>query len=136
MPYTSSSAKASIGTTFTWNSVNPTEIISITGPRVTGRKIEVTNFNSGNYAEYLMGVLDTGTLNITMNYIAADAGQIGMLSDAASRTSRTWAIDFPTVGNFSGSGYIESFETNADVGGQVKLTITITVTGTVTTGST
>lgn len=135
MAYTASAAKASIGTAFTWNNAEVGEITSITGPKVSGRKIEVTNFNSGSYAEYVMGVLDTGTLTLSMNYVAANAGQISLLSDAAARTSRSWAIDFPTVGNFSGTGYVESFETNADVSGQVKLNVTICVTGTVTTAS-
>jgi hypothetical protein len=135
MTYSASAAKASLGTTFTWNSLTPTEITSITGPKLSGRKIEVTNFNSGSYAEYIMGVMDTGTITLNMNYIAADAGQIGMMADAAARTSRTWNIDFPTVGSFTGTGYVESYEPSADVSGQVKLSVTICVTGEITPGS-
>jgi hypothetical protein len=135
MTYTASSAKASLGTTFTWNSNPVGEITSITGPKASGRKIEVTNFNSTTYAEYVMGVLDTGNITINCNYIPADVGQIGLLADAATRTSRSWAIDFPTTGAFSGTGYVESYEPSANVGEQVKIAFTICVTGTITPSS-
>lgn len=138
MTYSASSAKASVGTVFTWNSTTPQEITSIDGPSVTNDEINVSNFNSGVFKEFLVGMSDPGQITLNMNYIAGDAGQIGMIADAIAnpKTLRTWTLDFPTVGQFSGSGYMLSFKPAASVGNQVTMSATIRVSGTITPSST
>jgi predicted secreted protein len=129
---TASSGVAALGTTLTWNSNAVPELdnIEMTGSR--GEKIDITNHDSADqYREYVMGLLDGGSINVTGNFLPATANQTALITDHYSRTSRTWIITCSDAGDatFTGAGVVESFRVTAPVNGKLGFEATISISG-------
>jgi len=129
---TASSGIAALGTTLTWNSNAVPELdnIEMTGSR--GERIDITNHDSDDsYREYVLGLLDGGSINFSGNFLPATANQAALWTDHYSRTARTWVITFPDTGTatFTGSGVVESIQVSAPVGGKLSVSGSIAISG-------
>jgi predicted secreted protein len=127
-----SSGVAALGTTLTWDNdlVKEMDNFDLTGSN--GDEIDITNHDSADsYKEYVLGLLDGGTLTMTGNYVSTDTGQAGMIADHYSRASKTWLITYPDTGDstFTGSGYVKSFRVTAPVAGKLGIEFTIRISG-------
>lgn len=127
-----SSGIAALGTTLTWNSNTVPELdnVEMTGSR--GEKIDITNHDSDDsYREYVMGLLDGGSINFSGNFLPATANQTALITDHYGRTSRTWIITCPDTGSatFTGTGVVESFQVSAPVNGKLSISGTIAISG-------
>lgn len=133
------SAKTGIGTllvrdvTATSKAYPIAEITKIGGPTCSSGEIDVTNFDSvGDYAEFIPGNLDGGELSIEANFIPGDTnGQIAMVADFNSRTTRTWWIHLPGAmgASFTFSAYVKSYAVIDSAKDAVKFSATLRVSG-------
>jgi hypothetical protein len=133
-------AISSVGSSFTTGTIKGTiTAISLSG--ISTAEIDVTSISSTS-KEYVMGTIDGGTIEVTVNV------------DTVSSTGAT--IDLPTAGDnqptafvlklgtgaaslqvptFSFSAYIQSVSVEASVDAQVTATYTLRITGAITTSS-
>jgi hypothetical protein len=124
---------AAYGTALTWvgNPVVELDNIDITGSN--GDEIDITNHDSPDtYKEYVLGLLDGGTLTCTGNFVPSDTtGQYAMILDHYSRTSRAWVITYTDGGaaTLGGNGYVKSFRVTAPVAGKLGVEFVIRITG-------
>ena len=123
---------AALGTTITWDNdlVKEMDNIEVTGSN--GEEIDITNHDSADdYKEFVMGLLDGGTITMSGNFVPDDTGQAGCIADHYARTSATWLVTYPDDGaaTITGSGYVKSFRVTAPVGGKLGIEFVIRVTG-------
>ena len=124
---------AALGTTLTWDSdlIPELDNIEMTGSR--GEKIDITNHDSADdYREYVLGLLDGGTINISGNFLPANAYQSAMLfTDHYARSSKTWVITYPDTGSatITGTGVLESWSIQAPVAGKLSFSAVIGISG-------
>ena len=88
------------GSTITWNAATPAELTKIGGIKISGKKVDVTNFDSpDDFREYLIGLFETDDIPLEGNYIPGDTAQAAMLTDFLARTTRAVVITLPaTIG--------------------------------------
>ena len=92
------SALNTYGTTFKWNDKDVAEITEISPPETSVKVTEVTNNDSGGFAENIVGILAGGEFSIKGNFIPGDTdGQIALRADHVAKTSRTAIITLPTA---------------------------------------
>jgi predicted secreted protein len=129
---TASSGIAALGTTITWDSnlVKEMDNIDVTGSN--GEEIDITNHDSADqYKEFVMGLLDGGTITMTGNFVPTDTGQADCITDHYARKNATWLITYPDTGSatITGSGYVKSFRVTAPVAGKLGVEFVIRITG-------
>lgn len=121
-----------MGSVFTWNSNPIAEVLTISGPKNSAAEIDVTNMDStGDYAEFIAGMLDAGEIALSMNFVPADAGQASFNTDFNARTTAAWSLVLPDTGacSISGNGYIKSYSIDDSAKDAVKLNVTIRCSG-------
>lgn len=109
------------------------EVKDISGPPQTMDTEEVTNHDSGGWKEYIPTLLDAGEVTFDVNY-TGDTSQTSLRTDQQARTLRTWniVIPFDTPETLEFSGYITNFSYNFPVAGVASGSLTIKVTGAIT----
>lgn len=123
---------AALGTTLTWNSTAVPELDNIEMTGSKGEKIDITNHDSADqYKEYVLGLLDGGSINFSGNFLPANAGQTALITDHYGRTSHTWIVTFPDAGDatFTGTGTVDSFQVSAPVAGKLSISGSIAISG-------
>lgn len=110
-------------------------LTSIGVPGPTKPEIDVTDFDSTG-AEFLPGLPDFGSMDLSGNYDAEDAGQQVLFDDAQSTatSTRNFRIDFTRQDmRFSFSGYVSKFTPTAGgVGAAYTFDASVRVSGAVT----
>lgn len=104
--------------------------ISIGGPSGSAPVIDVSHLTSTG-AEKLMGLLDEGQISIECNFLPTDAGQIACRVARLARTAYETIITFSDANTATFDAYCTGFAVSAGVNAQLKLTITLEITGTV-----
>jgi len=122
------------GTTFSWNSQVVASLRTINGIEITVDMSDVTTHQSADhYKETQPGLIDAGEVTLEGFFNQADAtGQLAMLTDLNSRTSRTGVITFPasTGTTWTFTGYITGLKIgDAPIDGEIPFTATIKPTG-------
>lgn len=101
------------------------EVNSINGPSGSAGVIDVTHLGS-TAKEKLMGLPDEGQVTFDVNLDNADAGQIALRNDRASRSKKRVAIKFNDAA--TSLWHIEAYCTGFAISGAVDDKVTASVT--------
>lgn len=128
------SAKAAFGVSLKREGVAIAEVLELGNIRYQRDFIDVTNHSSpSGYEEFIAaGIIKTGELTIVCNSIASDAAQAAIKSDWLNKTASTYTIAFPDGQGFEGEAIVTAYEYEANLREQIKLTITLKWTSTLT----
>lgn len=86
-------------------------LTSIGGLRIDADEIEVTNFDSLGYKEFISGFKDAGEVSIEgILKGGTDFGTLLALQDAG--TTEAWTIEFLDGSTLAFNGYVKTFGTN------------------------
>lgn len=122
------------------------EVKNISGPSREMSTIDVTTHSSaasGFYREFIPSLIDSGELEVELNYVPTDTTLQGLQADFTSRTKRDFRITTPG-GSGSGSGasqnidfaaYVTAFPHEFPTDDVMGANITLKITGGVTFGT-
>jgi predicted secreted protein len=141
MAYTSSAAFSPRGTQLlyqTSDSIGFQLLAEIKQADFSGQKLDladVTNFQSGQFREYLATLLDSGELTFKGNFIPSDASQAALLGFFNAATRVTYKVALPinpatglSYGHFQFLAFVSTFEwalpidKEATISGKLKIT--------------
>lgn len=127
-------AKKAWGTLFKQGSTTIAEVKSIGDVGPEAEMIDVTNFDSASgIREFIPGLIDTGSLQIEMNFLPGNSTQQGLRTNLTGRTSATYSIVWTDTGEtWSFSAYVESFKAKGAVAESLGATVTFKLTGAIT----
>lgn len=112
------------------------EVRSISGPSTETDEAEVTTHSSaaaGAYREFILTLIDAGSIEFDINYVPTDVVQQGVRSDFTNRTKRNWQLVLPgSVQTISFTGYVKTFSLDFPVDDAVTAKVSIRLTGAVT----
>lgn len=111
------------------------EITNISGPQNTLELIDATHMESPDaFREYIPSLLDGGEISFDLNYLPADANQLGLRDDLLARTRRNFHIVWTDTGGTTDlfSGYVTDFTPSAQIDDKLSASCTIKVTGPIT----
>lgn len=112
------------------------EVGTISGPSMETAETEVTTHSSaaqGAFREFILTLIDAGTLEFPINYVPGNAVHQAMRSDWLNRTKRNWQLVLPGgVETISLTGYIKSAPFEFPMDGPITQKLTIRLTGAVT----
>jgi len=100
---------------------------------------ETTNFNSGQFKEYLKTLVDSGKLTLTENRVSDDPGQVLLKAAFMSTQAFMFQITLPlsqdqvTTGDVAlFAALVESYDDTLQVGKAIKIQVGLQKTGAVT----
>ena len=112
------------------------EVVTIGGPNLSLDMIEVTHHeSSGQYKEFVAGLLDAGEITLGLNHLPANATQSnaadGLVKLLDSRVKRNMKIIFPDSGTttWTLAGFITALNPSDPVDGKAELSVTVKLTG-------
>ena len=93
--------------------------------------IDITHLSS-DAKEYTTGLIDNGTVSLTLDYDGSDAGQIVIQDAVEGSTTLKFKITLPdTLGAFTFNGIPKSFSKDISVDSVITSSVSIRVTGAV-----
>ena len=104
--------------------------ISFSG--MESEEIEITTHNNavnGRAKEKLPGLIDPGSLEIEINYIASDATHVAARNAWANQTKKNFQVLSPFGDLISCAGYIMSLPITFPIGDSINAKIKIMLTG-------
>lgn len=138
MTYTVSAAQAGRGSTIGVGAT-PTLIGEVKNAPFNRGKwqfVDVTNFQSGADKEILSTIRDNGSVEITGNRVAADAGQVAVEALYLSGAISSYTLQLPKTPTQTVSGdkyvfnaYVESSDFTVDVEKEISMKIALKVSG-------
>lgn len=109
------------------------EVRSMSGPSMETDEIDVTTHSSaaaGAFKEFIMGLIDAGSIEFDTNYVPSDPTHIGLRNDFLNRTKRNWQIVLPgAIQTISFAGYVKSMPFEFPVDDAITQKISIRCTG-------
>lgn len=112
------------------------EVRSISGPSTETDEAEVTTHSSaalGAFREFILTLIDAGSIEFDINYVPSDAVHQGVRSDFTSRTKRNWQLVLPgSVQTISFTGYVKTFSFDFPTDDAITASVSIRLTGAVT----
>lgn len=112
------------------------EVKSISGPSTETDEAEVTTHSSaaaGAFREFILTLIDAGSLEFDMNYVPTDVVQRGVRTDFLNRTIRNWQVVMPgNVQTISFAGYVKTFNFDFPTDDAITTKVSIRITGAVT----
>lgn len=109
------------------------EITSIGG---IGEEVSITSTTplSSTYAKKLAGVIDGGSLDLTINLDSEDNEISGLRTDMRARTLRNFQLVLPTETNitYSFAAYVSTFKIDAGEDSQIVANVSLAVDGQIT----
>lgn len=115
----------------TFNTVG--EVRSISGPSMETDEADVTTHSSaaaGAFREFILTLIDAGSVEFDINYVPADATHIGLRNDFLGRTKRNWQIILPgSIQTISFSGYVKTMPFEFPTDDAITAKISIRCTG-------
>lgn len=109
------------------------EVRSMSGPSMETDEIDVTTHSSaaaGAFKEFIMGLIDAGSIDFDTNYVPSDPTHIGLRNDFLNRTKRNWQIVLPgAIQTISFAGYVKSMPFEFPVDDAIMQKISIRCTG-------
>lgn len=108
------------------------EVRSVSGPSMETDEADVTTHSSaasGAFKEFIMTLIDAGSIEFETNYVPSDPTHVGIRQDFLARTKRNWQIVLPgAIQTISFSAYVKSmpyeFPTDAAITQKISLRIT------------
>jgi hypothetical protein len=100
------------------------EIRSFTGPGGAATVIDATTLSSAG-KEKVLGLMDEGTLGLSMNFNPGDAGQVMLRTERANQTRRRYRITFSDEDGTTAT--FQAFVSSYTVGGGVDALTTLEV---------
>jgi hypothetical protein len=128
MPYTSSQALETQGTTFSWDNKPVGEQVSFTGPGGTGGTYQVTNLQSTRI-EKRPNLPDEGDFSFDCNLVPGDEGQQALMADRAARTKRTAVLTLTDGTTLTFEAYCTGFSISGGVDNKVDAKVSLAITG-------
>ncbi len=101
-------------------------------PGMESDEIEVTTHNNavnGRAKEKIPGLIDPGTLEFEVNYVATDVTHIAMRNAMYAQTKKNWQLLSPQGDLTTLSGYVVSMPRTYPVGDAINAQIKILITG-------
>ena len=108
----------------------------------SGQKLDladVTNFESGQFREYLATLLDSGEVTFKGNFIPSDASQAAVLTLFNGATRAAWQIVLPIdpntglpFGHFTFQAFVSGFEWGLPIDKEATISGKLKVTGPIT----
>jgi len=125
---------AAFGTSLAWNGNIVAGLTAINGIEMKRDKIDVTTHQSADgFKEYIAGLAEAGDVSIDGNFEFSDsAGQLAMMADFNSGTSRAAVITFPAITGctWTLTGFITALTIgDAKLGDAIPFKATIQPTG-------
>jgi Lambda phage tail tube protein, TTP len=117
------------------------EVKSITPPSIDVDQVEVTHMQSPNrFREFISGLLDGGEASFEMNFIPGSTSddrlfELLNLPTGVSRR-RAMRISYPNGVTWSFDGELTGYEPDVPFDDAMTATVTIKVTGSITSGTT
>lgn len=109
------------------------EVRSISGPSMETDEAEVTTHGSaaaGNFREFILTLIDAGTVEFETNYVPSDAGHIGIRNDFLNRTKRNWQLVLPgAIQTISFTAYVKAMPFEFPVDDALMQKVTLRLTG-------
>lgn len=109
------------------------EVRSISGPSMETDEADVTTHSSaaaGAFKEYILTLIDAGSVEFETNYVPSDPTHIGLRSDFLARAKRNWQIVLPgAVQTIGFSGYVKSIPFEFPTDDAITQKISIRCTG-------
>ncbi len=109
------------------------EVRSISGPSMETDEADVTTHSSaaaGAFKEFILTLIDAGSVEFETNYVPGDATHIGIRTDFLARTKRNWQIVLPgSIQTISFSGYVKSMPFEFPTDDAITQKISIRLTG-------
>lgn len=140
--YVSSQAFAARGTQLLYQtspSVGFQLLAEIKQADFSGQKLDladVTNFQSGQFKEWLATLLDSGELSFKGNFIPGDVSQASLLGFFNNATLVTYKVVLPTnpatnqpFGHFTFLAYVSTFEWGLPIDKEATITGKLKITG-------
>ncbi len=107
------------------------EITSFDGFDGSASEIDVSHLQS-TAKEFLMGLQDFGSFNLTCNHLPSDAGQELMRDAKASRDIQQFKVTFSDTSTATFGGFVLSNAVSGGVDGKVDGAFTVRISGSVT----
>jgi predicted secreted protein len=93
---------------------------------------DVTNYESGNFREFLTTLADSGEVSFTGNYVPGDASQSALLGFFNNGTLVSWQVVLPQgLGTITFKAYVSSLEHNLPLDKEATITGKLKITGAV-----
>lgn len=109
------------------------EVRSISGPSMETDEADVTTHSSaasGAFREFILTLIDAGSVEFDINYVPSDPVHIGLRNDFLNRTKRNWQLVLPgAVQTISFAGYVKTIPFEFPVDNAVTQKLTIRCTG-------
>jgi predicted secreted protein len=138
MTYVSSAAFVSRGTIISYEtqtSIGFLPLAEIKSIDFTGAKYDladITNYESGNFREWITTLADSGEVSFTGNYIPGDASQAALLGFFNAGTLMAWKVQLPNnLGTITFNAYVSSLEHNLPLDKEATITGKLKITGAV-----
>ncbi len=125
--------RAAYGTLLKRGATTLAEVTNLSGPGLSLDPLEMTSHDSGGDREFIGGLLDGGEVTAEINFMPGNATHKQVIADMKARTVTTWSVVFPDTSTWSFSAFPTAFEPSAPVDGKLAASITLKVTGSVTT---
>lgn len=140
--YTNSAAFVARGAVLAFLSVPSDEYVplaEIKGVDFSGSKYDlddVTNFESGNFREFISTLADSGELSFNANYIVTDSSQQALLGFFNTGARVSWQITLPSAANAPNPiqfvGFVTGLDHNLPLDKAASVAVKIKITGAVT----
>jgi predicted secreted protein len=139
MTYNGSAAFSARGTVLSYET-NPSigflPLAEIKDISFSGAKYDladVTNYESGNFREWLTTLADSGEVSFTGNYIPSDASQAALLGFFNAGQLVSWQVTLPnSLGTITFKAYVSSLEHALPLDKEATITGKLKITGQVT----
>lgn len=137
--YTNSAAFSPRGTIISYEtdpSVGFIQLAEIKEINFSGAKYDladVTNYESGNFREWLTTLADSGEVSFTGNYIPSDASQAALLGFFNTGLLVSWKVTLPAASGavtpITFKAYVSSLEHNLPLDKEAMITGKLKITG-------
>ncbi len=96
-------------------------------------ELDTTNFAS-TAKEFMLGLVDNGSLSMDLQYDKSDAGQVAVEASRVAGTAKTWKVVLPsgTTPTATFTAYVKSFSKTGAVDAVVMGTVNLRISGAVT----
>lgn len=108
------------------------DCLSIAISGMSRAEIDVTSLADAN-KKYMMGTVDSGTIDLTFNW---DTALTSYQPDSSVNVSEAWSIKFtstpgatPVFTNIAFMAYVQSFSVNAAIDQQIQASLTLRIDG-------
>jgi len=109
------------------------EVRSIDGPSMETDEAEVTTHSSaasGAFREYILTLIDAGTLDFEINYVPSDPVHQGIRDDFLNRTKRNWQVVLPgAIQTISFTAYVRTMPLSFPTDDAITAAISLRLTG-------